>query len=1075
MGLALVVAIAFGALASTAQAAYVQQGSKLTASGTTELGEYLAISADGDTALVGENSAASTPGVFVFVKTASGWHQQAELTGGPEGSGFGAPVALSANGNTAIVGASETASPNPPGENNYGAVWIYTRSGTIWSPGQEIQPSNESPGSCYSPTLMTYLDCSNFGSGVALSSNGTEALIGGPGDTSGEGAVWVYTESGGNWSEATKVVPSASGSAYGEFVSLSSDGGTALLSGAGATALVYTGSGASWSLQQALQFPADSGLPARYSTMSSNGATALLGDASSSNGTNDDGLVAVYDRSSNTWTNTATLSNAANTGCSSGTCDGFGSSLALSSDGDTALVGSDAAPSGGAAWIFSRPSTSSAWTQSQTLAPNDENNSLGNGNFGSAVGLSADGSMALVGGDQDDGGLGAAWVFAAPPSLVVNSTGDAGEENGATSCNTGNTVSAGAPECTLRAAIQTANATGGGTITFDLPAQSVITPASALPSVSSGVTIDGSGVDPVIDGTAVATGLNLESSVGLILGGSGDGLEDVTVQGFYTEVDETGGNGHVSNLTLGPGPQSVDVSDRACVPAVPGNVFDNRGLLVDSSGNQVGPAVVSHSDPYCNIVVLGSNNTIGGVSLKVLDIEGDNNTVTGSLGGSGVASALKPNDLGGLGVSGNGNTIQGTGANSVGVSGNNNTIGAPGGSALVANELPSAGDEFTPLSAPCASSGGGVALTDNLVEITGSHNVIEGDDISGDCIGIFAINGTANVIRGNQIGGNGATAAPQSGGILIQDSSANQIDSNAIVNNPGSGIAITGDTATGNTISDNSISGNGGLGIDLRGTGSPTDIDRVSFATATGPNHLLSYPTVLHATHSGDKLRLVGGLEGVPGGERYRIEVFSNDRCGKDGYGEGQHLIGSFDANTFGTGRFTHEADFDATVALHGSGYADITETATDSEGDTSEFSKCGDGFPGLAANLLDDSAATAANGKGIAGIVKGGGLSASGAATGSETVKVQASASASSAGVLAGAARAGKLVILTGTLHVKRAGGFVLKLHLTAAGRRLLKRAKKLTITFTATCKVGHHRYRARRTITLSRKRKRA
>ncbi len=80
--------------------------------------------------------------------------------------------------------------------------------------------------------------------------------------------------------------------------------------------------------------------------------------------------------------------------------------------------------------------------------------------------------------------------------LVVNSTGDAADNNaGNGTCATGGTIG-GAPECTLRAAIGEANARAGADIIrFDIPAAlvggaHVISPGSALPTITGPVTID---------------------------------------------------------------------------------------------------------------------------------------------------------------------------------------------------------------------------------------------------------------------------------------------------------------------------------------------------------------------------------------------------------------------------------------------------------------------------------------------------------------------------------------------------------------------------------------------------------
>jgi hypothetical protein len=86
----------------------------------------------------------------------------------------------------------------------------------------------------------------------------------------------------------------------------------------------------------------------------------------------------------------------------------FGDAVALSADGNTALVGGDGDNSGvGAAWVFTR--TGSKWIQQGSkLVGRGES---GDGGFGVAVAVSADGNIAVIGGSGDRQGTGAAWIF----------------------------------------------------------------------------------------------------------------------------------------------------------------------------------------------------------------------------------------------------------------------------------------------------------------------------------------------------------------------------------------------------------------------------------------------------------------------------------------------------------------------------------------------------------------------------------------------------------------------------------------------------------------------------------------
>jgi hypothetical protein len=76
-----------------------------------------------------------------------------------------------------------------------------------------------------------------------------------------------------------------------------------------------------------------------------------------------------------------------------------GQSVALSSDGNTALIGGERAN-----WVYTR--SGSTWTQQATLS-----DATKYAEFGRSVALSGDGNTALIGGPGDNKGVGATWVF----------------------------------------------------------------------------------------------------------------------------------------------------------------------------------------------------------------------------------------------------------------------------------------------------------------------------------------------------------------------------------------------------------------------------------------------------------------------------------------------------------------------------------------------------------------------------------------------------------------------------------------------------------------------------------------
>jgi hypothetical protein len=268
-------------------------------------------------------------------------------------------------------------------------------------------------GAKISGTGASQSDGARQGSSVALSADGTTLIEGGPYDGHGRGAAWVFTRSGKAWieeGEKLRATDAVGESVFqGRSVALSADGNTALIGGDGdnegaGAAWVFTRVDGIWTEQAKLIGSSATGKAHQGSAvaLSSDGNTAILGGTSDDNGI---GAAWVFTRAGGVWTQQgAKLVGSGAVGAAS-----EGRSVALSADGDTALVGGSTDDNNqGAAWIFTR--SGQVWTRAGGKL-------IGSGSVGPvvyqgyAVALSGDGDMAVIGGHGDDYNAGAAWVF----------------------------------------------------------------------------------------------------------------------------------------------------------------------------------------------------------------------------------------------------------------------------------------------------------------------------------------------------------------------------------------------------------------------------------------------------------------------------------------------------------------------------------------------------------------------------------------------------------------------------------------------------------------------------------------
>jgi hypothetical protein len=414
-----------------------------------EAGLSVALSADGNTALVGAPGGKLSIGaVWVFTRSAGKWQElqkleAPEIEGGADvcaeastGSGeegeecrFGRAVALSGNGQEALIGA-------PLANSQGGAAWIYTRSGSTFKAAAELTSPQPSPQG-------------HFGRSVALSESGETALVGAPGELKFQGRAWVFSGSGASWAvDAPLAGAGEQGSGrFGRSVALAGDGETALV-GAPAddnligAAWVFQRAGVEWQEQGPKLIPVGEEISEAHFghslALSANGSTAVVGANEYRGGL---GAIWTYSRTGTSWSELGPMIEG---GSQAGTAEGgeegkektsevsespeeFGSSVALSAAGNGLIVGAaNYKDYRGAAWLYEL--SSSTWG-SPLRRLEREAGRVHKARFGYSVAMSANGETELVGGPTETGKGGAAWVFGHAPiveSIEPNSGTTAG-------------------------------------------------------------------------------------------------------------------------------------------------------------------------------------------------------------------------------------------------------------------------------------------------------------------------------------------------------------------------------------------------------------------------------------------------------------------------------------------------------------------------------------------------------------------------------------------------------------------------------------------------------------------------
>jgi hypothetical protein len=439
---------------------------------------------------------------------------------------------------------------------------------------------------------------------------------------------------------------------------------------------------------------------------------------------------------------------------------------------------------------------------------------------------------------------------------------------------------------------------------------------SALATVGTNIVLGLSG--------SVVRGLILNRRVGIALGGTGGH----TVEGNFIGTSAAGSAGFAD------GRNGISVSTNSHNNVIGGTTPAARNVI---SGNGTGILISSASTPILGTQILGNliginaagNAAIANeLAIALVQVGGKNTVIGGTTAAA--RNVISGNTSGIYDES----SIIGAGSNNT-ISGNYIGVDVTGSTALgntFYGVLTSSSGAVIGGSAPGA--GNVIAASGTIANVQiGSHDIVVqgnriGTGVSGTSVPIgfvpsaFRVPGvfvTGNVaVTGTQIGGTASGAG------------------NVIAFNTGYGVFLSDQLGNGHSILGNSIFSNAQTGINLSSPGSENTFGVTPNDTGDGDfgvNGRQNYPVITLATSAGN---VVGTLNSIASAT-YHLEFFANIACNASGYGEGKTFIGVQSVTTDSSGNARFNASFPALPV----GQSVVTATATDSGGNTSEFSQC--------------------------------------------------------------------------------------------------------------------------------------
>lgn len=529
--------------------------------------------------------------------------------------------------------------------------------------------------------------------------------------------------------------------------------------------------------------------------------------------------------------------------------------------------------------------------------------------------------------------------------------------------------------CTMREAINAANnnvASGNmpgecaagqpgpviDTIAFNIPGSGVhtITPATVYAQIADIVLIDGY-TQPGAQVNTLSVGDNAVLLIAF-------DAPDLTAPLFYFHGSKFGGGESGGSTVRGVAVHHFDRAPAFGIGTGFGNGVNNItlqgnfiGTGADDTSNQppiscessTGLIVGGAAPAARNVITAAGSDGVelnqcsnGLVQGNYIGLSPDGITKLGNLfNGVEVIQGANGNLIGGPNP-GEGNVISGTTQSAI-------KIDTSDGTTIQGNFLGTDADGTGQIGNPF-----GVILSTTTNTLIGGPGEGEGNVVSGNQFGMRTDQAVATTIQGNLFGV-GVTGSPlrnTASAIFIASGSNTALgliggtapgEGNVIANSCGHGVQMQGGAQW--TILGNSFSDNAGLGISLQQGGIPTINDPGD--GDTGDNNLQNYPVLTSASVAGGVATMSGTFNSEPS-KQYRLEFFSSIECSKSGFGEGRTLLGFKNLTTDASGN----ASF-GPLAFSGApnNQTAFSATATDPDGNTSEFSLCVGGIGRLFAD----------------------------------------------------------------------------------------------------------------------------